>query len=115
VKELTAHVLGVEPINKVTYSTGPKLLMNAATLAAATMIAVRGAGAAGGETTFFTAIPVDAISPIYETTKWKQGAALSPDRNANQANREKSDQGFVDRELHEARAEAIRLRAAATS
>lgn len=109
VGELTAQVLGEEPVNKVTYSTGPKLLLNAATLAGATMIAVRGAGNAAGETTFFTAIPQSSVKLVFEATKWKDGAEVGADRNENQKNREKSEQGWVDAEMHEQRVEATHL------
>ncbi len=113
VAELTADVLGEEPVNKVTYATGPKLLLNAPTLADATMIAVRGAGNAAGETTFFTAVPQSAVKLAFEATKWKAGATISADRNENQSNREKSDQGWVDAEMHAQHAETMRLTAEA--
>jgi hypothetical protein len=113
ITELTAQILGEEPVNKVTYTTGPKLLIKGTTLADATVIAVRGAGNASGETTFFTEIPESVVRPVFEATKWKQGAEVSNDRNANQNNREKSEQGWVDPEMHALRAEVERLTAEA--
>ena len=73
-----------------------------------TTIAVRGAGNAAGETTFFTAIPPSAVKLVYEATKWKDGAEISADRNENQKNREKGE-GWVDEEMQAAHAEAVHL------
>jgi hypothetical protein len=50
---------------------------------------------------------------VFEATKWKAGATISADRNENQNNREKSDQGWVDAEMHAQHAETMRLTAEA--
>lgn len=105
IRSLTHEVLGVAPVKPVTYSTGPKLLLNAKTVDEATVIAVRGAGNAGGETTFFTAINPSWIKLIYEATKWKSGEKITADRQMNQANREKSGR-WVDDDVHAAHATA---------
>jgi hypothetical protein len=60
----TLAVLGVPPHP----TQGPALILNASTLAAATIIGVRGTGNSGHETSFFCKIPAANVTLIYEQT-----------------------------------------------
>lgn len=60
----THAVLGVQPHPQ----QGPALILNAPTLATATIIGVRGMGNSGHETSFFCGIPPANITLIYERT-----------------------------------------------